>query len=385
MRGIIMLKLSGSARIFLGATVLALAVSCGGGSDSTSTDSAADSSASATEAPSTSDAPSTEAPVDTEPREISWETIDAPADCMCADGSPYSYFVREADPTKVMFYLEGGGACFAGPMCAPGSDSYKQDVGSAPGEGATGIFDFDNPDNPFADYSFVYVPYCTGDVHSGNTTKDYGDGVVIQHKGFVNASTALNTMLERFPNVGDLVVAGSSAGAFTTPLFAGLAADELPDARVAVIADSGGAVPDAIAAVTANWGTVESLPDWPEFVGTTAAMVTPAYSFAKVAEHNSAITFMRHDYAYDRVLSGYAVMAGLSADGLVDVMRSGEASIEATGTQVAAWVSPGDAHTILGRADFYTEELNGVRFLDWLLAFLDGSPLADNYCVDCAG
>jgi hypothetical protein len=385
MRGIIMLKLSGSARIVLGATVLALAVSCGGGSDSTSTDSATDSSTAATEAPATSDAPSTEAPVDTEPREISWETIDAPADCMCADGSPYSYFVREADPTKVMFYLEGGGACFAGPMCAPGSDSYKQDVGSAPGEGATGIFDFDNPDNPFADYSFVYVPYCTGDVHSGNTTKDYGNGVVIQHKGFVNASTALNTMLERFPNVGDLVVAGSSAGAFTTPLFAGLAADELPDARVAVIADSGGAVPDAIAAVTANWGTVESLPDWPEFVGTTAAMVTPAYSFAKVAEHNSAITFMRHDYAYDRVLSGYAVMAGLSADGLVDVMRSGEASIEATGTQVAAWVSPGDAHTILGRADFYTEELNGVRFLDWLLAFLDGSPLADNYCVDCAG
>jgi hypothetical protein len=385
MRGIIVLKLPGSARIVLGATVLALAVSCGGGSDSTSTDSATDSSTAATEAPSTSDAPSTEAPVDTEPREISWETIDAPADCMCADGSPYSYFVREADPTKVMFYLEGGGACFAGPMCAPGSDSYKQDVGSAPGEGATGIFDFDNPDNPFADYSFVYVPYCTGDVHSGNTTKDYGDGVVIQHKGFVNASTALNTMLERFPNVGDLVVAGSSAGAFTTPLFAGLAADELPDARVAVIADSGGAVPDAIAAVTANWGTVESLPDWPEFVGTTAAMVTPAYSFAKVAEHNSAITFMRHDYAYDRVLSGYAVMAGLSADGLVDVMRSGEASIEATGTQVAAWVSPGDAHTILGRADFYTEELNGVRFLDWLLAFLDGSPLADNYCVDCAG
>jgi hypothetical protein len=48
-------------------------------------------------------------------------------------------------------------------------------------------------------------------------------------------------------------------------------------------------------------------------------------------------------------------------------------------------VSPGDAHTILGRADFYTEELDGVRFLDWLLAFLEGTPLADNYCVDCAG
>jgi len=370
-------------RIF-GATLIMIAVGCGGGSDSSSDDSVVDQSTAVSEAPLATDALSTEPPT-TEPSVIDWETIAAPADCMCADGSPYSYFVREADPTKVMFYLEGGGACFTGAMCAPGSDSYKQVIGAAPGEQANGIFDFANPENPFADYSIVYVPYCTGDVHSGNTTKDYGDGVVVEHKGFVNASAALTTMIQRFPDLVDLVVAGSSAGAFTTPLYAGVAADQLPNAKVAVIADSGGAVPDAIAAVTANWGTVESLPDWPEFAGTTAAMVTPAYSFAKVAEHNPSITFLRHDYAYDRVLSGYAVMAGLSPDGLVDVMRSGEASIEATGAAVAAWVSPGDAHTILGRADFYTEELNGVRFLDWLLAFLNGSPLADNYCVECAG
>jgi hypothetical protein len=371
----------GIARVFVGAAFIAVAVSCGGGSDSA--DSVVDSSAPGTATPVVTDAPITEPPT-TEPTVIAWETIDAPADCMCADGSPYSYFVREADPTKVMFFLEGGGACFSGAMCAPGSDSYNQDIG-APGGDAFGIFDFANSENPFADHSIVYVPYCTGDVHSGNVTKDYGDGVVIEHKGFVNASAALTTMIERFPNVVDLVVAGLSAGAFTTPLYAGVAADQLPNAKVAVIADGGGAVPDAISAVTANWGTVESLPDWPEFAGTTAAMMTPAYSFAKVAEHNPSITFLRYDYAYDRVLSGYAVMAGLSADGLVDVIRSGEASIEATGAAVAAWVSPGDAHTILGRPDFYTEELNGVRFLDWLLAFLDGTPLADNYCVDCAG
>ena len=367
------------ARRILGATLIVIAVGCGGGSDSSPDTGAVDTSIATTGAPDV-----TEPPTD-QPTPIAWETVTAPADCMCADGSPYSYFVREADPTKVIFFLEGGGACFTGAMCAPGSDSYKQNIGEAPGADANGIFDFDNPANPFADHSIVYVPYCTGDVHSGNATKDYGDGVVTQHKGFVNASAALATMIERFPDVVDLVVAGSSAGAFTTPLFAGLAADELPDANVAVIADSGGAVPDAIAAVTANWGTVESLPDWPEFAGATAAMVTPAYSFAKVAEHNPKITFLRHDYAYDRVLSGYAVMAGLSPDGLVDVMRAGEASIEATGVSVAAWVSPGDAHTILGRPDFYTEELGGVRFLDWLLAFLDGAPLADNYCVECGG
>lgn len=372
----------GIARVFVGTAFIAVAVSCGGGSDSA--DSVVDSPAPVTDAPVVTDAPITEPPT-TEPAVIAWETIDAPADCMCADGSPFSYHVREADPTKVMFFLEGGGACFTGAMCAPDSTTYKKVIDPAPGEGATGIFDFDNPDNPFADYSFVYVPYCTGDVHSGNTTKDYGDGVVVQHKGFINASTAMATLIERFPAATEIVVAGSSAGAFTTPLFAGVVADELTAAKVSVIADSGGAIPDAIAAVTSNWGTIDSLPDWPEFVGVTPAMITPAYSFIKTAEHNPSIRFLRHDFAYDNVLSSFARMAGISPDGLVDVMRTGEASIEATGVPVAAWVSPGDAHTILGRADFYTEELNGVRFLDWLLAFLEGTPLADNYCVDCAG
>jgi hypothetical protein len=377
------MKSSGLVRGTMIATMVSLALACSNGSDSTATDVVDDTTADSP-APAVTEAPVTEAPV-TEAPAPSWETIVAPADCMCADGSPYSYYVREADPTKVMFYMEGGGACFSGPMCAPDSTTYKKVIDPAPGDDATGIFDFDNPDNPFADYSFVYVPYCTGDVHSGNLTKDYGGGVVVQHKGFVNASAAMNTLVERFPEASNVVVAGSSAGAFTTPIFAGLVADELDGASVSVIADSGGAIPDAISVVTANWGTVESLPDWPEFADATPATITPAYSFVKVATHNPSIRFLRHDFAFDNVLSSFARMAGISPDGLVDVMRTGEATIEETGVPVAAWVSPGDAHTILWRADLYNEEVNGVRFLDWLLAFLDGTPLDDNYCVDCAG
>jgi len=78
-------------------------------------------------------------------------------------------------------------------------------------------------------------------------------------------------------------------------------------------------------------------------------------------------------------------MAGLSPDDLVNVMKDGETRIEQAGTAVASWIGPGDAHTILGRDEMFDEEMNGVRFIDWLRAFLDGTPLADNYCVDCAG
>ncbi|MCE2765270.1 MAG: hypothetical protein LW627_12260 [Ilumatobacteraceae bacterium] len=75
----------GIARVFVGAAFIAVAVSCGGGSDSA--DSVVDSSAPGTATPVVTDAPITEPPT-TEPTVIAWETIDAPADCMCADGSP---------------------------------------------------------------------------------------------------------------------------------------------------------------------------------------------------------------------------------------------------------------------------------------------------------
>jgi len=363
--------------------LLALA-SCGGDDSSSSADTAA----SSTEAVTTTDAPLAETiapdPTDAPAVAPTWETVDAPNDCMCADGSAFHFYVREADPTKVLFYLEGGGACFSAEMCAPGSGTYNETI--APVSQLTeapGIFDFANIENPFADYSVVYVPYCTGDVHAGNTIKDYGSGVVIQHKGFVNASNALNTMIKRFPDTTQLVVAGSSAGSFPTPVFAALAGDQLPNADLKVFADSSGAIPDAMGFVIGNWGTLETLPDWPELKGVTVDQFTPAYTFIKAAEHNPKITFARHDFAFDSVLSSFARMAGLSPDDLVSVMRTNESKVEATGVNVANWISPGADHTIAVRDEFYTEEMNGVRFVDWLTEYINGIPEPDNYCVDC--
>jgi hypothetical protein len=370
---------------FAVAGLLALA-SCGGGDSASSTDTAV----SSTEAVASTEAPvvETNAPEPTDAPVVTptWETVDAPSDCMCADGSAFHFYLREASPTKVLFYLEGGGACFSGDMCKPGSGTYSETISPISKlEDSPGIFDFDNPENPFADYSVVYVPYCTGDVHAGNITKDYGNGVVTEHKGFVNASNALDTMIKRFPNTTQLVVAGSSAGSFPTPVFAGIAGDRLPNADLKVFADSSGAVPDAMGFVIGNWGTLETLPDWPEIEGLTVDQFTPAYTFIKAAEHNPKITFARHDFAFDNVLSSFARMAGLSPDDLVSVMRTNESKVEATGVNVANWISPGDDHTIAVRDEFYTEEMNGVRFVDWFTAFMNDSPEADNYCVDCAG
>ena len=52
-----------------------------------------------------------------------------------------------------------------------------------------GISDFQNAENPFADWYQVFIPYCTGDVHWGNNTETYvpemGDPITIHHRGKV--------------------------------------------------------------------------------------------------------------------------------------------------------------------------------------------------------
>ena len=112
-------------------------------------------------------------------------------DCQCSDGSEFSFWVREANPDKIVFYLQAGGGCFSAETCARESDLYQTTVKEGPSEEG-GIFDFGDARNPFADYSVVYVPYCTGDVHLGDITTEYAPGLTVHHKGYVNGTAALD-------------------------------------------------------------------------------------------------------------------------------------------------------------------------------------------------
>jgi Pectinacetylesterase len=173
-------------------------------------------------APTTTGAPTTTAAAGDQ----GWERVVPGGDCQCSDGSEFSFWVREANPEKVVFFFQDGGACFSAETCAPESDLYNTTITEGPGEG--GIFDFADERNPFADYSVVFVPYCTGDVHIGNATTEYAAGLTIQHKGYVNGTAALDHLAATFPGATDVVVMGESAGSVASPLYAGLVSDRLP-------------------------------------------------------------------------------------------------------------------------------------------------------------
>ncbi|MGD8684851.1 MAG: pectin acetylesterase-family hydrolase [Chloroflexota bacterium] len=319
-----------------------------------------------------------------------WTPFAEDSDAVCANGSEVNYLERRADPTRVVLYFEGGGACFSAATCdfdGP-QKSYVSSSLATPGflEERGGIFDLDRPENPLADHSFVYVPYCTGDVHLGNAATDYGPDLVVEHRGYPNGLVALDHLVETYPQVQELLVTGTSAGSVPTPLFAGLAADRLPEARIVTLGDGSGAYPDdpvLNGLIGSLWGTEQALPDWPEVDGATVRDWGIPRLYRYAGRHAPEITFAKFDHAFDETQAFYAELVGVDADELVALIDENEAVIEAEGVEVASYVAPGSDHTILGRDTFYELEVEGVRFVDWVADLVRGETPPDVHCRDC--
>ncbi len=335
-------------------------------------------------------------PVDSEPvatdaaiEAAAWtEIVPTSPDCACSDGSEFSFFERPGDPTKVMFYFEGGGACFNAETCDPVTGTYTATIAQTTDFLAQreGLFDVTNDENPLADHSVVYVPYCTGDVHIGNATTEYSDELTIEHRGYANALAALDHLVATYPDVEELVVTGASAGSVPTPLVAGLASDALPDADIVTFGDSSAAYPDVPAlneTIGTLWGTTNAIPDWPETDGISAAEWSIPGLYSAAGAHDPDITFGRFDYAFDEVQATFAALAGVGADELVTLIDDNEAQIEATGVPVASYVAPGTAHTIMASDLVYELEVEGVPLIDWITMLVTGDVPDDVHCVEC--
>lgn len=190
---------------------------------------------------------------------------------VCIAGAPYSVFTRAGDPSKVLIFEQGGGACW--------QDFYNCNVvvennalPPFPQVDQAGIWNRSNPGNPFADYSVVYMPYCDGSVFSGDNDvvdASFPAGPVRFHRGLRNQSAGIDLAKATFPNATQITVAGSSAGGVGVAGFApflvrfkyanGVALTVFNDAGpVAVNLDP--SQEDAIAARAADWQFAQFYP-----------------------------------------------------------------------------------------------------------------------------
>jgi hypothetical protein len=257
-----------------------------------------------------------------------------------------------------------------------------------------GIFEFGNAENPFADYSFVVAPYCTGDVHLGDNVSTY-DGpatadheahtLTVHHRGIVNAQTVLDWTYAHF-DPSDVFVTGSSAGAIPSPYYAWLIADEYPEARIAQLGDGAGGYRrsgDATMSRMEQWGTMKHLGQYPEFADMPLEAFAYEDLYVAAAKRHPRITFAEYDAAEDAVQKRFLAMAGSETETLLDLLRANHADIRAEADNFRSYVAGGDSHTILARPEFYTFHVNGRRIRDWVADLADYRTVEDVACDRC--
>ena len=304
-------------------------------------------------------------------------------DTLCARGTPFRFFVYPADPEKVVIDFQGGGACWSELTCGLSGAIFSDSTGDLDQFQAmrdqgwlSGIYDFDNPDNPFSGWTVVHIPYCTGDIHWGDATVDYSDELTIHHRGYRNAMAVFEWVKEYYPGAQRVVSTGCSAGAYGAIGHAPKLAELYPEAELTVIADGGSGVitDDFLAGSFPNWNAEANMPlDLDGIAGRAIEDLTLVDFYVAVAKAFPDMRVAQHTTAFDKdQIFYYSVMGGDEAEFNTRL----EASLESIASQAdnfRYYLAPGPVHCIHPYDITYTREVGGVAYADWLRELVDGA------------
>ncbi|MFU8765421.1 MAG: pectin acetylesterase-family hydrolase [Haliea sp.] len=317
-----------------------------------------------------------------------WETIAPGGDTLCATGTPFNFHVRPADPEKVMIFFNGGGACWSAETCdVAGKPSYRPFASAEAGNDPRnhdGAFALDNPENPFRDWSQVFVSYCTGDVHLGAAEASYtradGTDFKIHHRGWANSMAALDYLFTHFTTPTRVVVAGGSAGALSSPVFAAMVARHYPETEVIQFAGGGAGyrLPPPTG-LWQRWNVLAALPDWYTGDYHTAETLTIPDLYRLAFKAAPALRFHQFDHAYDAVQEDFHRMLGQPVE-LLPGLDANRTELQADIPALRAYVAAGEFHTLLRYSELYSRETAGIRAVDWVFSLISGEDVADVHC-----
>jgi len=317
----------------------------------------------------------------------------------------FSFFVRGGSVNNLVVYFQGGGACWNSLTCLlyPANTIYTVDVTDSDNPiNYKGMFDLSNPKNPFKDWSFVFIPYCTGDVHLGSKDATYyypppsNQPWTIHHRGFDNFLVVLDWITKNFRKPHDIFVAGSSAGSYGALGLFPWIKEAYPESKVYVLGDAGMGVTPPQFDRRAIWNI--QYPEW--IFGNNPPNIPTAEAYKIVAEYYPHIKLAQFTDAWDGTqtlfynLIVHSVGASHGPNVCVDWHDKMIASVdyEQEAPNYRSYIAAGTAHTILASLAFYTENSAGISFLDWLDTMVSnqggtnghgGVPWENMECTEC--
>lgn len=289
-----------------------------------------------------------------------WTRIEAAAPAGCAFDAPFEFWVREGDASRLLVFLQGGGACWDLETCDPArAIRFDSRIDSADHvQRREGVFDTTVARNPFREFTAVFVPYCTGDFHLGARQVRYGgaDGVVVKHTGWHNLQAVLEYLSTRAVAPDLIVVSGASAGGVASPVMAAEVARLFPRAVVNQIADGSAGLRFAEArTLLRQWGADEVLADAGLRPPEDGDALTGLYLAA--AAQQPRIRFTHIATANDEVVARGLRMFGGAPEEVAGNIALTYEEIRRAGLCFAGYTLAGRVHTILWRASFLSAEL----------------------------
>ncbi|HEY8379332.1 MAG TPA: pectin acetylesterase-family hydrolase [Nannocystis sp.] len=326
-------------------------------------------------------------PLPLEPPGI-WSWVPFP-DAICRDGSTTGLGVRYGKSDKLVIFFEGGGACFNSDTCILNEhwknwDKVKFDAWAL-GIGRSGIF-ADDPQNPVRDWNFIYVPYCTGDVHAGDRENVGIDGIIgaQQFVGYRNVAAYLERIVPTFADTTHVLVTGISAGGFGAAFNYDRIAAAFPGRPVTLLDDSGPPLSDQYMPVCLQqrwrdlFGLDHTLPaDCTDCFGPDGGGISSLalYLRDKWPDQRLALFTSEQDTVI-RTFFGYGLNNCKGGIYPADAYEQGIYQLrdEILGDDPVwgTYIVPGTNHTVISGPGYYSTEVAGVPLTDWLDELLAG-------------
>eukprot|EP01059_Diplonema_ambulator_P017613 TRINITY_DN29621_c0_g1_i1.p1 TRINITY_DN29621_c0_g1~~TRINITY_DN29621_c0_g1_i1.p1 ORF type:complete len:400 (+),score=147.18 TRINITY_DN29621_c0_g1_i1:49-1200(+) len=164
----------------------------------------------------------------------------------CLDGTDFAMYWRKAidgsqHPNEWVFFLQGGGCCIGELACKHRAEGM---LGSSLNYSDTsidvsGTCSQDKTYNPFWDFNHVFLPYCSGDLHTGTETEDNQWG--LRFAGHHNVNSTVQWLLKNadLSQATRVLLTGDSAGGIGTFNNADLMQELLPHAAVWAMPNAG--------------------------------------------------------------------------------------------------------------------------------------------------
>lgn len=134
-------------------------------------------------------------------------------------GNEYYFLIKKGKSNKVIINFYGGGLSINNETALNKKNYFIDNIKYEELNHLVGISKEDES-NPFNDYTFINIPYVTGDFHIGTNDFVYEEGKTLKHHGYTNFLMIMDKVKDYAGTPEVLLVTGYSAGGFASSILA---------------------------------------------------------------------------------------------------------------------------------------------------------------------